>query len=155
QDDANRKQVAARIEIVLPYALGRHIARGPDWPSVRSRLLKVVKIRLQRLGQSEIENLNPVDREEDVPWLDVPMNDSPFMSRRQGADDLHAKIYDFRWFKGSFAKTSPKRSPLEPLHDDERLTLEVVYLIDRADIGMTQQRQRRRLSLETRERQTI
>ena len=59
------------------------------------------------LGQAEIQNLRlSAIRDEDVRWLDVPMDDPGGMSDIQGIGQLRAQFQDFVAFEAPLSQES-------------------------------------------------
>ena len=108
--------------------------------------LAVTRFILARFRQSEIQNLNAGFRDHDVGRFQIAMNDAL-------AVRLHQRSHDLR--SVGERRLHGKRSAFEPGRD--RLALhqfhdEVIRpnIVERADVGMIQRRNRARLALETR-----
>jgi hypothetical protein len=73
---------------------------------------------------------------EDIAGLDVPVDDARSMGGIKGVGDLNAKrqcLLDLQRFA---ADAVFQRHSIKKLHDDERMTIVLPNLMDRADVGM-------------------
>ncbi len=106
-----------------------------------------------RLGQTEVENLDPsVVRHEDVVGLQVAVDDSLAVGRGEAGGDLSGPIGRSADRRNSVGKDFSKRLALEELHDGiGRLTVRS-EIEDGEDVRVVQRRNRVRLALEARER---
>src|SRR5438132_14398890 len=86
------------------------------------------------LRQSEIENLRlPSIRDEDVSWLDIPVDDSFRMCRVESVGNLNAQIehgVDLQRFSNDLVLEG---FPFEVLHGDERPSFIFPNVVNRAD----------------------
>src|SRR4029450_4790539 len=92
------------------------------------------------LSQPEIQNLRlSAIRDEDVRWLDVPMDDPRSRSGIQGIGQLRAQFQDFVGFKAPLTRESCLEclSP-EQFHHDEGLALVIADFVNRTNVGMIQ-----------------
>ncbi len=102
QHSAEREQVGAGIEFLPLNLLGRHVSDRAECCAGAGKVLlradgRVAHgnvFRLQRhFRKPEIENLRLTSiRDEDVRWLDVPVDDSFRMCRVERIGDLDAQI---------------------------------------------------------------
>ena len=90
------------------------------------------------LGQAKIQNLRlSAIRDEDVRWLDVPMDDPGGMSGIQGIGELRAQFQDFVAFEAPlFRKSCLECLSLDQFHHDEGLTFVLADFVNRTDVGM-------------------
>ena len=95
-------------------------------------------IELVGLGQAKIQNLRlSAIRDEDVRWLDVPMDDPGGMSGIQGVGELRAQFQDFVAFEAPlFQKSCLECLSLDQFHHDEGLTFVLADFVNRTDVGM-------------------
>src|SRR6266478_7971411 len=104
------------------------------------------------LSQSEIENLRLTSiRDEDVRWLDVPMDDALRMCRVESVGNLNAQIEHRFDLQRLAIDPMPERLPLQQFHGDEGSPIGLVNLVDRADVGMVQRGRGFGLTLKTAE----
>ena len=106
--------------------------------------------RQQReLGEAEIEHLHPaLARDEDVRGLDVAVQDALAVRGVEGIRDLHAEIEQEAGGHRLAVDDLVERLPLEQLHREEPLSLELVDGVDGADVRMVEGRRGARLALE-------
>ena len=107
--------------------------------------LAVTRFILARFRQSEIQNLDSGFRDHDVARLEVAMNDALAVRLRQRSRNLRG-IQERRLHgKRSALQPGRYRLALHQFHD------QVVRpnIVERADVGMIQRRNRARLALET------
>ena len=87
------------------------------------------------LGQPEVEDLQAILMDhEQVLGLDVTVDDSLRVRRVEAIRDLNRQIQQALSFQSLSADHLPERLPFQQLHGDERLTIEVVDFVDRADV---------------------
>ncbi len=88
EDDAERPDVGARVEILAPGLLRRHVGDGPD-----RRLALGQRGAAPELGQPEVHDLGlaPV-RDHDVGALDVPVDDALAVGLAQARGDLARRL---------------------------------------------------------------
>src|SRR5215468_5581297 len=87
--------------------------------------------------------------QEDVCWLDVPMNDACGMRGIECVRDLNPQRQHRFDFQGLSADSMFQRHTVKKLHDDERLGFVLADFVDRADVGMVQSGSRTCLPTET------
>ncbi len=107
-------------------------------------------------GQAEIHDLGmPPLGHENIRRLDVAVNNSLGMRRIQRIaniqSDLQKAMQLYRFARRSVLQSDA----IEKLHDDERLVLIIVDLMDGADIGMVESGSRARLAPEARQSDRI
>ena len=156
---AQRKQVGPRVERFAQRLLGRHVRQRAQGGSIAGELPDVARNRLgagsvetMGLGEPEIQNLRlSAIRDEDVRWLDIPMDDSRRMSGIQGIGQLRAQFQDFVAFEAPLTRQSCLEclSP-EQFHHDEGLALVIAHFVNRTDVGMIQSGGGTGLTLESR-----
>src|SRR5215472_17966076 len=95
---------------------------------------------LQRyLCKPKVQNFRlPSCRDEDVRWLDVPVNDSFRMGSIQRICDLDAEIEHRFDFHRLASDQVPERLPLQQFHGNEGSPIGLVNFVDRADIRVIQ-----------------
>src|SRR2546425_9329779 len=104
------------------------------------------------LRQPEIENLRlTAIRDEDVRWLDVPVDDSFRMCSVESVGDLDAQIEHRLDLQRLAAYHVPERLPLQQFHGDEGSPIGLVDFVDRADVRVVQRGRSLGLPLETAE----
>ena len=96
-------------------------------------------LRRRFLGQSEIQDLclSPLC-DENVTWLDIPVDDALRMGRFQRVAELDCPLqgfFDGKWF---FRDAVLQRGAFQQLHDDEGLTILLPDLMNGCDIRMIQ-----------------
>src|SRR2546425_3342121 len=102
------------------------------------------------LRQSEIENLRlPSIRDEDVSWLDIPVDDSFRMCRVESVGDLDAQIEHRLDLHRLASDAVPECLPLQQFHGDEGSPIDLIYFVDGADVWMVQRGRSLGLPLET------
>ena len=109
-----------------------------------------------QLGQPEIENLGvAVSRKKDVRGLDVAMDDAFGMRSDERVGNLDGDVEKLVEFHGLAAETLLQTLAFQLLHDDERVAVVVVNLVDGADVGVVQLRGSACFTLEPLERLAI
>ena len=73
---------------------------------------------------------------EDVRRLDVPMNDTFGMGCVQSIGYLNSQGEDHIGLQRTARNLVFQRHAIEKFHDDERLTVLIVDLVNRADVGV-------------------
>src|SRR6266496_4680663 len=116
QHQAERKQIASRIELLSPDLFGRHISRrahrNPRAANKQvgriastSFAFDALHIRVGQLCQTEIQNLYfALSGDEDICRFDVAMNNSLSVCSVESVRDLNADVNQVanvkRWFTG-------------------------------------------------------
>ena len=152
EHDAEREEIASRIERILTNAFGRHVVRGTQRPAGDGRSVERRRREIGEAdapGQSEIEHLHvagPAD--EDVARLDVPVDDAARVRGGERSRDRRADVDDPRRVE-RLPKHEPLQiHPVEQFHHDERTLSVLANLEDRADVRMLQLRDDLRLAPE-------
>ena len=173
EHDAEREQIRARVELLAPRLLRRHVQDGAHRAAGARQVIVARGCATGRDGrgadrfgdvadpegslrQAEIQDLRrPALHEEDVRGLDVAMHDSLRVRRIEAVGDLDADLQELRDLDGPGGDAVLERLALEQLHGDERPTLELADVVDRADVGMIERRRRARLAAEPLDRLRI
>ena len=152
QHHAERKNIAADIQILGARLLRRHIDRRPrNHPHLGEGFLQRRVGRrahaafFRELRQSEVENFYlPVRHKKNVCRLDVAMHNPLGMRRRQRVGDLHGNLEQFIHFHrlpdGMVTDPLFQALALKLLHHDERMAVVVVNVVNRADVRMVELR---------------
>ncbi len=151
KDGPNRIDIRACAHSLTLQLLGSHIRKCShesvgfrdacgEWGSAVCR---------QQFRQTEIEDLHlGASSDKDVCGLDVAMNDFARVRGFQGIGDLNPKAYDFIFLERLARDAMLQRLAFEHLHDDERPSLVLVNVMNRANMWMVQRRSCARLLLE-------
>src|SRR5712691_9300560 len=130
--------VAASVGRHAPQLFRRHVwqCSRQSWRTAQVGR-RYLTLRRQQLRQAEVQHLCLASRaDEDVRGLDVPM-DNPFGVRcLQRIGNLHAEschLLGIYWLVGN---APLQRLPFQELHDDERLVVVLVNVVNGADVGM-------------------
>ena len=144
--------------------LGRHVLKRAEDGAVRRQGLRRGggqhgrasdrDRRRGRLGEAEIEQLGARFRQHHVAGLEVAVHDAGAMCRRQriGNLDRNRECLGIRQAGplGCGARQSIReRLAFEELHDQKRGTHVLAHVVQRADVGMRQLRDRARFAIET------
>ncbi len=106
-------------------------------------------VSAERPRHPEIQHLHLTVRpHEDVPRLDVSVDDARAVRGVERLGDLGRDLEHLARFERLAGDVSLEIRALQPLHGDERLAVVVLDLVDGADVGMVQPRQRVRLATE-------
>src|SRR5206468_3472522 len=94
-----------------------------------------------KFGQPEVQDFDvTVPPQHDVFGFDVPVDDSRFVSCRQGARDLNPYLQHVAQFNPRAGHARAERLPVNELRDDHLLPLELLDLIDGDNVGMIESR---------------
>src|SRR5205085_49344 len=74
----------------------------------------------------------------DIGWLDVAMDDALRMRGVKGVGNFDAEVDKLVDLERAAGEAIVERLALHPLHDDERVTLMLADVVDRADVGVVQ-----------------
>src|SRR5437867_1468969 len=142
------EQISASVEFFSSYLLRGHIGNRAQRRTGAGQLLLRLyggcahanALRFQRdFRQPEIENLRLTSiRNEDVRWLDVSMDDALRMCCIERVGNLDAEIehrFDFQRLAIDYV---PERLSVQQFHCDEGSPIDLINLIDRADVRMIQ-----------------
>jgi hypothetical protein len=115
QDDADRVQVGAPIDLAALHLLGGEVSGRTDQGAGRGQLPGVER----GLGDAEVCDLDHPVPDEDVRRLHVPVDQAGRMGGRQGGQDrLHQVHHPVRPQGGLTAKEGTQALALEVLHHD-------------------------------------
>ena len=150
QDGAHGEQVRSRVERIPRELFGRHVMRRADHrPGHGDAGMCLVVCVLCGAGQTEVEQLHAVWREEDVGWLQVAMDDPARVNRGERREDGPRDV----GARGE--RNRPARQPcrhglaVEQLHRDEELPVRLADLVQLADVGVRHARGGARLAPES------
>src|SRR4029077_20208203 len=108
------------------------------------------------LCETEIKKLHlPTFGGENISGLDVPVDDGFRVGRIESVGNLVAIIgnaFDVQWLSGNAVLEGLS---FKNLHDNEVLAFKLVYIVDRANVGMIQRRSGPGFSLKTLDGQMI
>ena len=159
---AERKEIAAPVELLATRLLGRHRgqrAHGvtglghPVRPQHARRLGELVgDVRQMRgqLRQPEVEYFHlAVIGDEDVRRLDVAVHDAGMMGSLEGVGDLTAEVEHHIDRQRSAVDPAAERAALEQLHHEKRQAVVLADVVHRADVRVIQRGRRARLALKS------
>src|SRR6202007_2328975 len=162
EDDAQRKQIRARVELLASRLFRRHV-RGGTQRTARDcdeRIVENVPLRQRgrfvsglpvcgEFRQAEIEDFcgTSID-EENVGRLDVAVHDTFAVGGFQTVAELYANLQKFRDLDGFFRDAVLQRLPFEHLHGDKGPVFEFLNVVDRADVRVVQRGSGARLAAE-------
>ena len=156
---AERKQIAARVNLFAAHLLGRHVRHGAQHGAGTGEMLRAgvgnlglgfraVFLRAH-LRQSEVENLGvPAPRDENVRRLDVAMNDALAVRRIQRVGHFGSEIEQQLVLHRTPGDAMLQRYAVEEFHHHEDAAVFFADVVNSADIGMIQRRCRTRLAAE-------
>ena len=163
EHDAEREQVGSRVERLSTRLLGRHVGDRPDRRAGRrERLVRDLGrpkrgfgdlaglvASLDRLGEAEVQDLGlPALRHEYVGGLDVPVHDSLGVCGLQRVGDLHREPQKLAGGQGPPVDVLLQRLAFQQLGRDEEPAVDLVDVVDGADVRVVQCRGRPRLAPE-------
>src|SRR6185437_12607669 len=158
------EEIAAGVERFAARLLGRHVgggAEGRTGAGERRRRGEVGVGAGQRgiigaadaggeLRQAEIEHLHAAALgDEDVAWLQVAVQNAFDVRGLQGIGDFDSPLYRLRRRDRPARQPRVQRLALEQLHHEKGLALVLAELVQGADVGMVERRDRQRLALKT------
>ncbi len=134
EDDAERVEIRARVDLASPGLLGREVlGRADD----RARLGHLARPGAR---DPEVRHLHaPLAVDEDVVRLDVPMHDAVPVREAQRREDL-ARVLDRDVDRRGAAADDEllERAPVEELHRDVVGVLGVAAVVDRDDVRVVE-----------------
>ncbi|MCU0640170.1 MAG: hypothetical protein MUF59_09930 [Candidatus Krumholzibacteria bacterium] len=135
QRDPHRPDIGPRVGRFARYLFGRGISERS-----RSARCRICRAGIDLTGEPEIGYLRPSARplDNDIGRFDVAMDYPLFVRALEAVGDLGDYIYRFREGQRSFIDHLPQRRPFAVGHHDERDPLELLDLVDRADILMVE-----------------
>ena len=145
QQDAEREDVAARVELVAEHLLGRHVRGRADTGAGLGEIAEAVVAR-----DAEVHHLHATRaRDHDVRRLDVAMHDAAVVHVVECASDLHRD--DRRDVVGkptALVEQVVEVGALHVLHHDEQRAALVVEVVDVDDVLVLEHREALGLALE-------
>jgi hypothetical protein len=145
EDDAQAEDVGSMVDARALGLLGRAVAhRAVGHAHLRRRFLRALGgvaavVRLQHLGQAEVEHLRlPPGLHDDVRGLDVAVDDAARMGHGQPVGDLDRDRERARHVERPSAHELAKGGPLDVLHDDVRQAVGLTHVVDRAYVGVVE-----------------
>ena len=140
--DAEREEVAARVDGLAEQLLRRHVRqRSESHPFARQLRLRSLGggSGRQTLGEPEVEDLHFVSRRQnDVAALDVAVEDPRSVRLFQRRGDLPGDRDHLERRQRTLGEDRVERASLHELHYDEMPPGHFHEVIDRADVGMVQ-----------------
>lgn len=95
--------------------------------------------RVSLPGQAEVENLHlSAARYEEIGRLDVHVNDLLGVGCLQAADNLFEQLQNFEDLQRPFLNDLLQRLAFQRFHDDERVSVPLTDIVERADVGMVE-----------------
>jgi len=91
QECAQRVEIGARVHATVPYLLGGHVGHSADQCGGAADGGRLCDVRGSghNAGQAEIEYLGaPTRRDDDIPRLEVTMNDALLVRRLEALGDI-------------------------------------------------------------------
>ena len=167
QHGAERKDVGARVELLAPRLLGRHVsksAQGGTGPRQRGvfgsqcgcgRCLGPVTgcCCLAHLGQPEVEHFGVAAAvHEDVRRFDIAVHYAAVVSGIQGVGDLYGQFERPVHLERTGMHETAQGLPLEQFHHDVKMAALFTEVVDRADVRMVQARSEASLAPEALQR---
>ncbi len=99
------------------------------------------------LREAEIENLGPPLGEKDVGRLNIPVHDAGRVRDVQAIGQCGGNVEECSEINRTAKQPLLQRFAVQQLHDNERPTIRVTDVVDRADVGMLQSGHRSRFAL--------
>ena len=166
EDRAQRKQIAARVELFAARLFRRHVrdraysgSRAGEQQSFRLNDGFAVAIRVifrQQLGETEVENFDlPAVRRKNVRRLDVAMKDSFFVRGVERVRKLNPHFNRARHRKAAEPNHFVEGRPFEQFHGDEPQLTGFFDRVNGADAGVIQRGGRARFAQEAFQRLRI
>jgi hypothetical protein len=137
--------------------LGRHVLEGSEDRSLlgevrlgrRRREHRVLGAARQPLGEAEVEQLHAGLRQHDVSGLQVPVHDALPVRLVERVGDLRAVAQGLLERQRTLGEALRERVAFEKLHDEVVHVSVPSDVVDRADVGMRELRDRLGLAVET------
>ena len=135
EDAAQGEDVGARVHVLAPHLLGRHVVRGPHHQA-RARHVRPAETR-----EPEVHDLHlPAGKDVQVGGLEVAVEDAVGVCEGQPfadlLDDVHLLV---EGLEPPFGHGLLEVHPLEQLHGDVELVLLLAEIVDGDDVGVIQQ----------------
>jgi hypothetical protein len=170
EDCAERPDVRAPVRGLSARLLGTHVRgrtqdhsrlghrRSGDGRRHRRAASRGARpLRIERLGQTEVENLDrAVGADLDVGGLQIPVDDPVLVRGLERLGDLPRRRQRLVHRQGTLAETVGERGPFDQLHDERGYGVSgisgtVLQPVDRGDVGMVERRQHFGFALEPRQ----
>ena len=157
EDDAEREDVGARVDVTALELLGRHVAKRSEngaFAGEISLLRRCGRVDLSDfvvtllLCQSEIEQLRCCGTQHDVAGLHVAVDHSVLMRLVQGIRDLDTVSERVVQAERPPRQPIGERFTFEQFHDDEINAVLTTHVVHGAYVWVIQARDRARLTLE-------
>ena len=163
EDNAKRKQIAARIKFFAARLFRRHINRSPRNDTdrgqrilIRSILIRGHALVARQFGQAEVENFHLSGlRDKQIGRFDVAMNDALGVKRLQRLRHLYRDVKQFFELQRLPMNALLQALPFQLLHHDEGMPAVVLDVMDGANVRMVQARRGSRLPLKAVKRLAI
>jgi hypothetical protein len=140
-EDAERKDVAARVDRISHQLLGRHVGERADDLALARLLDAWQPRRLDVLGEAEVEHLHAaVGADHDIGRLEVAMDDPPGVRRGERLGDGNRNRQQLVELESARRNQPVERRPLHQLHRDEGNVVRFLDGVNGDDIGMVQRR---------------
>ena len=144
QDDAERKQIGPRVQLVPRRLFGRHVGHGPSRDAC-NRAIRLVGRRARQsesrrqFRETEVQDLHvPELGQENVARLDVAVDDPLVVGRVQRIGDLDADVNQLMDLQRPVHEAVAQRAPPHQFHHDEGLSFVLVDVEDRTDVAVVQ-----------------
>ena len=151
EHDAERKQIASRVDLVAARLFRRHVRHGADGFAGFRRFLRRRKLGhrkridsrralgMRELRDPEVQNLRLITiGDEDVRRFDIAMDDAGGVGGVECVRNLRAQVERGVDRQRVAADLSAQRRAAQELHDKERQIAVPSDVIQRADVWMVQ-----------------
>ena len=145
---AEAPDICARIDLHASGLFGRHVVRGAEHHAdcgVDEILSRRHRIALERMPfaaefrETEIKHFNdPIVTQHDVVRLDIAMDDTDRVRRRERACDLNADVERLVRPEWSFSNSITQRFAVDELRGDKVLGVDLVYFVDGENVWVVQ-----------------
>jgi hypothetical protein len=152
---AKREDVAARVSLSTFQLLGRHVVHRPQHHAVAGQRAGDLCGRdgldyMRHSRDAEVEQLRPGLRKHHVGGLQIAMHDTCAMRRVERARDVDGDRKDLIDGQRALLQSLGERVSVEELHDEIVDAVVVADVEQRADVGVTQFRNRAGFAFEPR-----
>jgi hypothetical protein len=158
-DRAKRKNVAARVGRVAFELFRRHVLQRAGDRAFPGNLRRthcrlgvgrrIGEERPRRFGQSEVEQLHARLRDHHVRRLEIAMDDAVAVRGVQRVGNLDGVAQRLRHRHGASGQPRRQRLAVEQLHHEVLDIAGAADVVERADVGMRELRDRARFALES------
>ena len=153
EDDAEREEVAARVEVFAADLLGRHVGDGAECAAGAGEMSFVRSLccggigngvgtdgsGAGNFGEAEVENFRAATLgDENVCGLDVAVNDASVVSGVEGVGAVDADFEEAFEFQRARGDEVLQRGAVEEFHCDKGAAVVFADVVDGADVGMIQ-----------------